>query len=305
MSRSLKILKNSFRNLLTLKRKTLVTSAAVFCLFFHQFANSNEHDPLIETENPLILGVLPYTLPGPLLKRFSNFRNYLKEQLGQEILISTTANYKKFIKNTASRQYDIVWTAPHFVLLALDSGHYEISSTWKRPLETVLVTNKMSPILSLKQLARQTISTPPASAIVTLYAKHHLQNLQIDSPEFKEYKGHDASYMATITGSAAAAVTEYSVYEQAIKKGVPLRIIKRLPSIPGIGILLAKDLPQETRQRIKKALHNLNKNIKGQQVIDTHGFPDYRAANADEFKILRPFLDFYSKPAPPAQKETP
>ena len=294
-------------NIQSVTIKLFVILGITFYLVMPNLVYSDVLDKNQSSEKPLVLGVLPYALPSSLLKRFSGLRNYLSDGLGRNIIVETAANYDEFIKRTAQRKYDIVWTAPHFVLLALDSGHYKTCSTWNRPLEAVIVVNKNSEVNSLKHLANQIVATPSKAAIVTLYAKHHFVNSEHEAPRFQAYEGHNSSYMAAITGKAAAAVIEISVYENAIAKGVPLRIIKRLPKIPGVGILLAKDMPTKLKLDIKALLHKMQTNKKGQKVLETHGFPAYRSATAVEFESLRPFLEFLPKTAKPkpAKKETP
>ena len=274
--------------------KKILTFYTLLYLTLTCQVNAESQNNNATTKQPLVLGVLPYASPTAILKDFSALRDYISEELGQQVIIKTSANYKTFIKDTAERKYDIVWTAPHFVLLALDTEHYQLCSTTIEPIETVIVVNKDSPAKDVKEIAKKTITTPPELAIVSMYAKHYLGkhvlgNLK-SQMKFIPQKDHNASYMAAVADEEIAAVTTKRIFDTAISRNVPIRILKKLPKIPGIGIVIAKDLANEKKSRIKAILHVMDNTPKGKKIIQQHIFSAYREANINEFNKLRPFI---------------
>ena len=68
----------------------------------------------------LVFGFLPMQSPVTLFKRFAPLRDYLSIQIQREIRMESAKSFEEFSRRTAQRRYDIVFTAPHMALQALD-----------------------------------------------------------------------------------------------------------------------------------------------------------------------------------------
>ena len=99
------------------------------------------------------MGVFPYVSGMALFKRYAPLKDYLANELGREVVLETARDFPTFIQRTAERRYDIVMTAPHFALLATDSGDYQIIARPKRDLVSVVLVPETSAMTDLSQLA--------------------------------------------------------------------------------------------------------------------------------------------------------
>jgi len=247
---------------------------------------------LVMAQAPLVLGILPFKSPVALFKQFAPLRDYLTAQLGRPVLLETASNYPEFIQRTRQRHYDLVFTAPHFVLLALDGGRYTLSATLTNPLQGVVAVPASSPIRKLAQLAGQTIATPPHSAIITQVTCHYLaqQGLRNErAPRYRTFKSHNASLLATLSSQTTAAIFTINGYKGRNKQR--LRLLAITPPLPSMGMLAARDLPRELRRRLTQVLISMRDTLPGRTALKGVGYPGFRQVRRVEFEPLRPFLE--------------
>jgi len=252
---------------------------------------------LNESNEPLVMGVFPIVSGVALFKRFAPLKDYLADELGRELVLETARDFPTFVQRTAERRYDIVITAPHFSLLAADSGDYRIVARSKRDLVPLMVVAKDSAVTDLSQLAGQVIATPPASALVTRYGKDYLagQGLKGDkAPEYEAYKSHNAAFEAVLVNHAVAALVSNNAINKALYKGVPLRVIDTLPRLPNMPILVATDLSEAFALQVERVLVAIEDTARGRTVLEEVGFPGYLSSRVEDYQPVRPY-----KPASP------
>ena len=243
-------------------------------------------------DEPLIMGVFPIVSSGALFKRFAPLKDYLAKQLGREIVLTTAKDFPTFVSRTGTREYDIVITAPHFSLLATDSGDYEIVARPKRDLVSLMVVAKDSSITTLSQLSKKLIATPPKPALSTRSGKDYLKakGLEgVNAPKYKAYKTHNAAYQAALNNTAAAALVSINAVNKALDNGIPLRVIDRLPALPAMPTLVAKDLGSDISMDVKRVLTEMGNNKESIQVLTQVGFPGYLPARVDDYLSVRPY----------------
>jgi len=246
-------------------------------------------------QDSLNFGFLPVESPVTLFKRFAPMRDYVATHIDKPIRLETAKDFSSFNERVAQRHYDIVFTAPHLALLALDSKAYEVAAVFVKPLRSAIVVKAQSEILDVKMLEGKIIATPPGGAIVTMVGIKYLQRKGLHSANYKTYQSHNAAYTAVAGGEADAAIVANFMVYNAIAKGYPLKIIQESEPFPGIGILVASDLTAELKQRIKKTFREMKDTPDGQAMLATVAQPGYTDAQPQDFEILRPYLNAANK----------
>lgn len=266
----------------------------VFLLFWifaaDVLADNKDSNQPINNKDFLVFGFLPMESPVSLFKRFAPLRDYLSEQIAKDIRLETAKDFQSFAMRTMERRYDIVFTAPHMALQALDGDHYEVAATFVKPLKSVVVVKQKSAIQTLADLEAKSIATPPDEAIVTLVGKKYLSARGIHTARFSTYSTHNAAYSAVLGGEVDAAIVANFIAMKAISKNLPLKIVASSEPFPGIGILVARDLPESTRNHIKKAFWGMNELPYGKKVLKQIAQPGYMEATKSPFEVLRPFV---------------
>lgn len=242
------------------------------------------------TNDFLVFGFLPMESPVSLFKRFAPLRDYLTTQIEKEIRLETASDFSSFAQRTMNRNYDIVFTAPHMALQALDSNKYEVAATFDKPLKSVIVVQDKSNIQNLQNLEGKTIATPPEQAIVTMVGREYLSANGIKAARFSTYRTHNAAYSAVLAGEVDAAIVSNFIARKAISKDLALKIVASSKPFPGIGILVASDLPEMTKTHVRRALWGLKDLPAGKKILKTIAQPGYKQASQHNFEVLRPFV---------------
>ena len=245
-----------------------------------------------ESTKPLVMGVFPIVSGVALFKRFAPLKDYLAQQLGRELVLETAKDFPSFVKRTAERHYDIVITAPHFSLLATDSGDYQIVARPERDLVTLVVVAKNSHINHISELSQKIIATPPNPALTTRSGKDYLSGKGLtgaDSPIYHAYKSHNAAYQAPLANEASAALVSINAVNKALDRGIPLRIIDKLPPIPAMPTLVATDLGKNMANDVERTLVGMKKTQAGKISLGKVGFPGYMSSRVKDYHSVRPY----------------
>lgn len=244
-------------------------------------------------DEKLTLGLLPSRSTVNLFKRFAPLRDYLSEKMGRSIVFETAADYELFLQHSKKGVYDFILTAPHYALLTLDSGNYEVSAAYKNPLKAIILVHQQSKIKTLADLAGKKVSTPPTQAIITMAGKHFLSKsglVGIKKPVYVLNRTHSASLHTILVKESDAAIISSNVTRHAIQKGYPVRKLAQSPDIPSMAWLASKKLPKHIRDQFGKLLISMDKTAEGQNVLKKINYAGYRKATSQDFEPVRPFL---------------
>ena len=225
-----------------------------------------------------------------LFKRFAPLKDHLAKTLGRELTLETARDFPTFVRRTAEHSYDIVITAPHFSVLAADSGDYQIVARPKRNLVSLIVVEKNSAIKELSQLAGKKVATPPVPALTTRSGKRYFAKKGLKGnkkPDYLAYKSHNAAYQAVIINDAAAAVVSINAVNKALDKGAPLRIIGKVPPLPAMATLVSTRLSNEFALKVEKSLVAMDTTDEGRAALKKVGFPGYWSARLKDYESVR------------------
>lgn len=244
-------------------------------------------------DKALTFGFLPSRSPVTLIKHYTPLREYLSGRLKRTIHLETATNYSSFLQYVRQRRYDFVLTAPHFALLAIDSGKYTAPLTYTKSLMADILIPRDSPLRQLKQLEGKRISLPPEKAIISMAAKHFLAQQGLTGPKAPRYvisKSHNASVYAMLAGDTDAAVASINVTRKFLRKGARIKKLATTGALPGMALLVARDLPKQLKANFTKSLILMDKTPAGRAALKKMGYAGYRLARPNEFEAARPYL---------------
>ena len=273
----------------------LLHKVYMYILLTFLFASFNfaiAEEQTLEVNEPIKMAIFPIVSGVALFKRFAPLKDYLAQNIGYKFSLETARDFPTFVRRTADRKYDVVITAPHFSVLAADSGDYKIVARPKRDLVSLIVVKKNSTVTSLSQLAGKKIATPPAPALTTRSGKRYLKQQGLkgkNKPKYQSFKSHNAAYQAVLVNNYTAAIVSINAVNKALDKGIPLRIIGKVPALPAMATLVSTHLPKEFADKIEKALVSMEKTDEGRSTLKQIGFPGYWSARLKDYESVRPY----------------
>lgn len=238
------------------------------------------------------MGFFPLVSTVALFKRFSPLKNYLAERMGREITLETAKDFPTFVQRTAERRYDILVTAPHFAVRAVDSGEYRIVASSTKDVQVLLVVREDSPLAEPGLLAGKTVATPPATALMTMIGKDYMKQQGLGGehlPRYRAFKSHNAANQAVVSGEVDAAIASSNIVYKSIDRGMPLRVVGRGLKLPNMATLVATDLPPEVAEDLLRVVQGMGKDPVGRHVLKVIGLPEYKAAAAADYEVVRPY----------------
>lgn len=269
----------------------------ICCILLSFFITTAFADPeqkqLAHSPKALGLGLLPFMSPMSLLKRFSPLRNYMAEQLQRDVYIESAPNFGSFIERTQKGDYDIVYTAPHFVELALKSGHYELIAAPARRLKAHVMVRNDSQHRSINDLAGMRIAHGPSKAFLVLIARDYFASQGLvgeKAPQYLTYQSHNAAYRAVAAGEADAAIVGTYIVDKANSQG--LKELTKTPTYPAIAFLASTRLDAETRESIRQVMLNMDKTPLGKNVIKRIRFDAFVPVHQMEYAPLIKLLQY-------------
>ncbi|OOG28139.1 phosphate/phosphonate ABC transporter substrate-binding protein [Thioalkalivibrio denitrificans] len=261
-----------------------------------------------DRDAPLRFGLLPFGSPVFLFNRFVPLTDYLGSQLDRTFALESARDFATHVRRMEAGAYDLVLTAPHFVPIALDSGHYEVLASPRQNLATAYLVAEGDPARDLADLAGIRIATPPPEALITIAGKEYLLSRlppEAPAPEFISFASHNAAVHAITSGLADAAMASNNMARLEISQNHPVRVLSETDPLPAVGILANRRLPPELRDRITDALIAMADRAEDDNVrAHMAYYPGYKAASAADYERFRSILPETRRQLTPAQ-DTP
>lgn len=117
------------------------------------------------------VAIFPYLSVHQLLELYEPLRQHLEQDLAKPVRLVTARDFSAFIQTTHQNPYPLLISAPHMARLAELEADYEAIVRPVVSLFPVVVIETDSGISSLSDLRGAMITTPYASAVITMMAR--------------------------------------------------------------------------------------------------------------------------------------
>ncbi len=249
-----------------------------------------------ERRSELLLGAAPFMSPDTLFKRLSPLRDYLSKELDQEVAIELAQTIDHLVKRTDAGHYDMIFTAPHLALRAIESGLYVPGVIPVDLTKVVLIVSSSSPVDSIGQLKGKVVSAPQKNGALWFIApKFFMLNKysRDELPKFINYGSHNAAFMAAQNGDVDAAfVAEIGYINLQAENAVDhVKVIAQTEPFPGLSMIISEHLSSEMRELIITSMLELGKSADGKAILNKIAFPPFRRYSIEEFDSIRHYFD--------------
>ncbi|MFH1358730.1 MAG: phosphonate ABC transporter substrate-binding protein [archaeon] len=249
----------------------------------------------------LRMGLIPADDAAEMLRAYEPVREYLSKELGIPVEIQVTNDYTAAIEAMKYKHIDMAWFGPFSYILASNVAGAEAivngvrRSDGKADYHSIIVTNADSGIKTLADLKGKSFAfVDPASTSGNLMPRKILIENGIDpKKDFSNYYyagTHNAVEYAIANGKVDAAADSDNSYDRMVAEGeidpnVNIIIYKSEP-IPGSPIAVRGDLPEELKEKITRALIDMNE----QTINKVDGWGDianYQKVSDSDYDIIR------------------
>ena len=237
----------------------------------------------------IILGVVPQQSPLKLAKKWLQVTQYLKEEVGVNIIFKTETSIPKFEKELYAGNYDIAYMNPYHFIVANEKQKYEAFIRGKKNIVGILLSKDTNIDLSKEKLKGKTFLFPAPNAFAaTLLTKFELKNkfgFDVDKESKVLYvNSHDSVYKGIsrdIGYLGGGIIRTYNNFiDNDDKKNI--HIVYKTEAYPSHPIAFHPRLSKEIINKIQKAFLNMPKKIKNSLSIK-----DFRITNTQEFDVIK------------------
>jgi phosphonate transport system substrate-binding protein len=229
----------------------------------------------IAAPRTLTLGLFPNLPVNKLVEIYQPLANYLIQQLGQPVRLSSAKDFRSFYLATRNKEFDLIVTAPNLAWLAMTESHYQPLVRYAKRVSGILVSAKTSRIDNVNACRGKTIAfTDPLTIVYQLGVSYlKTQGLQADADYLPmSYNNHTNAALSVMLGKADCAMIGQLPYAQmSAEVQSSLRIIAHTPEVTSQFILANPDLSTALRDNIRTALIRYAYTTTGAAFIDTQG----------------------------------
>ena len=260
----------------------------------------------ISGEEALVIGIFPRRNTDVTIKIFTPMSEYLSQQLGREVRLVTTKDFKTFWEGMMKQQYDIVhYNQYHYVKTHKELGYEAIlkNEEFGRPTITgSLVVRKDSGIHSIQDLRGKKIvfGGGPKAMPCYVFATYLLRKGGLQKGDYIEELAINPpnAIMAAYFGQAAAggvgdAVLGLPILTQKIDTS-KLTFLARGKQRAHLPWAVKGSMRSELRDKIQSVLSGLKDTPEGQEILKKAKLTGLQIAIDDEYdphrEIIRELL---------------
>jgi phosphonate transport system substrate-binding protein len=238
---------------------------------------------------------LPTNAPLSLLRLYDPLRSYLQSRLDCPVELYTAANFRSSFADVKSGEFDILITAPHFGVVAVDLGYVPLVR-YKAELRPLIVVPKGSSLNEGEQLRGKKVLTANRLTALSVVTETWLES-RYGMTAGRDYQLVDASSHGTAIrivglGDADAAISSSSALKQ-----VPEEIRNRVDSfeasiaVPHQFTLAHPRLGAQRINALRAALAAFPESEEGQRFFAAGGFQGYAPLTPQDIEAARPYAD--------------
>ena len=226
------------------------------------------------------LAIQPILPQAELKKRFQPLADYLSQETGQTIVITTQRNFlfywTKMRKN--KKGFDLVLDAAHFTDYRVKTQGYTVLAKFPDTVSFSIVTSEDNFILDQEELIGLRVATMPSPSLGALRLEELFPN-PVRTPLYIWERNTSVAVEKIVSGKIDAAIIPTrlaSTYDN-------LNIVLTTEPVPHMALSASPDVPAEIAEKIRQALLNANTKANGKKMLAKLKTDNFEAASSETY----------------------
>ena len=226
------------------------------------------------------LAIQPILPQAELKKRFQPLADYLSQETGQTIVITTQRNFlfywTKMRKN--KKGFDLVLDAAHFTDYRVKTQGYTVLAKFPDTVSFSIVTSEDNFILDQEELIGLRVATMPSPSLGALRLEELFPN-PVRTPLYIWERNTSVAVEKIVSGKIDAAIIPTrlaSTYDN-------LNIVLTTEPVPHMALSASPDVPAEIAEKIRQALLNANTKENGKKMLAKLKTDNFEAASSETY----------------------
>jgi phosphonate transport system substrate-binding protein len=242
------------------------------------------------------LGVVPQFEQRKLFAIWKPIVDELSQRTGLDIRLEVTLTIPEFETALEKGTFDFVYTNPYEILWVSGTQGYVPLVRDQTPVHGILVVRRLSPVKDIHELQGKTLAIPSPNALgASLLLRADLERLYGVHMKMVNVKTHSSVYLHVLNGlTDAGGGVEKTLSEQAPEIQAGLRVLYKTRPMPSHPIAAHPRIPQEIRERVRKALLEMGREPETHALLSKIPMPSPVSAAMADYQAMRPWgLDAY------------
>jgi len=243
----------------------------------------------------LKFGVFPYVSAHQIIRNYSSMKYYFEKEVGVSTLILSAKNFADFVAKTENREFDVIFTAPHFALRAEREGSYERLVRIEGMMAAQLVVPESGRIKTLEDLKDVTVFMPDPLAIISVLGKSELSKNTLTEAKdfsFRSIQSHRNILMSIMQKEQTVGFASSIMVESFNKKKKrKLRVLQSSEHIPTAMFMMNAKLSGEMKQRLMTAMEEMKDTPYGNDFFSGMPFSGFQKISDNDMRLLAPYAD--------------
>ncbi len=243
----------------------------------------------------LKIGVLPYTDPLKILIIYQPMKQFLEEELKQNVEIYSSNSYESFFEDTRKNQFDIVVTGPHFGYIHL-KDHFKPLFRYDTDLKPIFIVLKESPYKEVKDLKNKKISMSNYLSVSSMGGIKALMDEGFrNNKEFTliNSSSHASAIMSVVLGDVDAAITTYTPLKQLTDESIKnkIRYFESDFAMPHLFTIANPNFSNQDLKIIKNGLLKFEQSKSGKEFFVKTGYKGYTQITKQDLEKMKPIIE--------------
>ncbi|MDW6003217.1 phosphate/phosphite/phosphonate ABC transporter substrate-binding protein [Vibrio mangrovi] len=237
----------------------------------------------------LSFGVVPQQSAKKMAALWSPVLQYISRASGLDIEFATAKDIPEFERRLRDGEYDIAYMNPyHYVVFHQKPGYQAIAKQKDKQIQGIIVVRKDSPIHSLEDLQDHQLAFPsPAAFAASILPRANLERKGINfTPKY--VSSHDSVYLNVSRGFFPAGGGVLRTLNNTDPKvSQQLKILWTTPPYTSHAIAVHPRVSEEIRQKIVRAMLEMNNDEQGMTLLKGLSFKGLEAASDQQWDDIR------------------
>ncbi len=250
-------------------------------------------------QDELLIGLIPEMNVFKQKERFQPLADYLSEKTGAKIKLTIFSKYGGIVERFKSLKLDGAFFGSFTGATAIKELGVEplarpVNPDGSSTYHGYIFVRKDSGIKNISNMKGKRMAfVDKATTAGYIFPMAYFKENGINNIDryFKEYYftgSHDAAIYAVLDKKADIGAAKHSVYDR-VKRSDPrvekeLVILAESPKVPSNGLCVRKDLNKAIKEKLKKALLNIDKDPKGKVALEKFGALRFIVTTASDYQ---------------------
>lgn len=246
--------------------------------------------------NELILGVHDTTQNrSSVVRQYRGLVTYLKRVLKQDVSVETAKTLEEFLAGAKSGRYAMMYGPPSMIMIASKQSGYKPIVKVPGRLAPYFMSLSKTGISFPEDMKGKRIGFTEESTMITQLGLAHLRGEKIDpATYFKSvvyFADADSVLSAMKNNVIDVGVANSSLLDAWTAKGHDISLVMQGTGVPHLTFAVKGNFPESQKKVLTEALLKAQKDTDGQDYFTTSRFPNFEAANLEDYDELVKILN--------------